>query len=168
MENITADIAPLVSLRNVRIRHCTNMTCLPTGISDLPSLEELAIGELSAELDMFPFPKTDLNSDCEDDILPSLCSVNGNEIIGRRKFKSLVELELLGNGMDKVKSPPNQIKYLRQLRHLVIWGFSSLEALSLSLSLSGLAFLNQVMLHSMDLMPLCRGKPLDREQHGTR
>lgn len=32
----------------------------------------------------------------------------------------------------------------------------------------GLAFLNQLMLHSMDLKPLCRGKPLDREQHGTR
>ena len=77
------------------------MTCLPTGISDLPSLEE---GELSAELDMFPFPTTDLNSDREDDILPSLCSLNGNEIIGRRKFKSLVKLELLWNGMDKVKT----------------------------------------------------------------
>ena len=114
MENIIADIAPLVNLRKVNIARCPNMTCLPTGISDLPRLEELRIGGFSSELDMFPFPTTD---------------TNGNEIIGRSKFKSLVRLDLYGGGMDKVKSLPNSIQYLNQLRYLHIWWFTSLEAL---------------------------------------
>ena len=114
MENIIADIAPLVNLRRVIIRECPSMTCLPTGISDLPRLRELDIGGFSSELDIFPFPTTD---------------TNGSEFVGRSKFKSLVRIDLHGSGMYKVKSLPNSIQYLNQLRDLHIWNFRSLEAL---------------------------------------
>jgi len=127
MENIIAYIAPLVSLRKVIIKSCPNMTCLSPSISDLPRLEELTIGVFSLELDMFPFPTIDTNYHYVDDILTSLSVLNGPQRVGGRKFKSLVKLGLIGYGMDKVKSLPNSIRSLHQLRHLFILGFSGLD-----------------------------------------
>lgn len=91
----------LVHLRRVAISNCTNMTCLPIGLSNLQRLESLDLGPFSPDLEVFPFPT----------------------------FESLVKLFLDGAGMEKVKNLPNQIQHLSQLRLLFIEGFDGLESL---------------------------------------
>jgi len=69
MENLVADVTPLVNLQKVKVSFYIDMTCLPTGKSNLPRLESLTLGPFSPELDMFPLPAD--NHDYEDGIPPN-------------------------------------------------------------------------------------------------
>ncbi|KAJ8451457.1 hypothetical protein Cgig2_017848 [Carnegiea gigantea] len=107
MQNLS-DIGSLSCLEVLRIKHCIKMTCLPSGLSNLPSLKTLKIGNLSPDVSFFPFPN--LNH------LSPLST-------------SLRELHMLARGMDKVVNLPNQIEHLCQLKYLEIEAFESLTEL---------------------------------------
>ncbi|KAJ8451456.1 hypothetical protein Cgig2_017847 [Carnegiea gigantea] len=107
MQNLP-DIKTLSCLEVLRINECRKMTCLPTGLSNLPNLKTLEISELSPDVSIFPFPNLNHLSPL------STC---------------LRELHMQAYMMYKVVNLPNQIRHLCQLRYLEINNFTSLEEL---------------------------------------
>ncbi|KAK9138617.1 hypothetical protein Sjap_009211 [Stephania japonica] len=95
------------SLRDVQIVDCRGLKSFPEGLSLLPHLEVLRIGQFCEDLDNFPFPDSDQ--------------------LQIHYFTCLKYLALVG--WPKLKSLPHQLQHLKKLKALLIEEFSGLITL---------------------------------------
>ncbi|KAK9159685.1 hypothetical protein Syun_006026 [Stephania yunnanensis] len=105
------------SLVRVHIEVCRGLLSFPEGLSSLPHLEVLKIGQLCEDLDYFPFPDMDH--------LQMQKQIDSHH--QQYYFTSLEVLILLG--WPKLKSLPYQLQHLKKLKGLVIQEFSGLITL---------------------------------------
>ncbi|KAK9138634.1 hypothetical protein Sjap_009228 [Stephania japonica] len=121
------------SLREVHIETCRGLKSFPEGLSLLPHLQTLRIGQFCEDLDNFPFPDSDQLQ----------IQISGHH---QHYFTSLKYLVLLG--WPKLKSLPSQLQHLKKLKGLGIKEFSGL--ITLPEWLGSLVSLNELLIFNCE------------------